>query len=164
MPGPHQLFAFLHGVRVGVFTQDPQLTFAYDPHYLADPDATPLSLTMPPAGGRYRQAVVFPWLDGLLPDDQAVRDRWATVFGVSSRNPFALLRHMGLDTPGAVQLSPQETLDERAGHLVPLDERALGHRLRVLRAEPAAWTVDGERWSPRRGPVEAGTALAARLA
>ncbi len=142
-----QLFAFIHGRRVGVFTQDPQLTFEYDSDYLADPAAVPLSSAMPLTDGRYRQRLVFPWLDGLLPDDQAVRDRWAAAFGVSSRNPFALLGQMGLDTPGAVQLSTRAALDERTGQLVPIDERALGDRLRELRAEPSAWTVPGERWS-----------------
>ncbi|MFT4294513.1 MAG: type II toxin-antitoxin system HipA family toxin [Micropruina sp.] len=144
---PHRLFAFLDGRRAGVFVQDPQLTFEYDADYLADPGATPLSSAMPLAAGRYRQRIVLPWLDGLLPDDQAVRDRWAAGFGVSARNPFALLTRMGLDTPGAVQLHLGETLDEPVGQLVPLDERALGDRLRALRTEPAAWTVEGERWS-----------------
>lgn len=146
-PRLRRLFAYLRGRQVGVFTQDPQLTFEYHADYVADGDATPLSLTMPVVPGRYRQAVVLPWLDGLLPDDQAVRDQWGAAFRVSPRNPFALLVHMGLDTPGAVQLSPEEDHVERGGQLVPLDERALGERLRRFRGDPAAWTVAGERWS-----------------
>ena len=141
------LFAYLYGRRAGMFVQSPQLTFEYDPAYLADPEAVPLSLAMPLSEGRFRQRVVFPWLDGLLPDAQAVRECWAREFGVSSRNPFALLSQMGLDTPGAVKLTTDETLDHGAGALIPLDEQALGDRLRALRAEPAAWTVQGERWS-----------------
>lgn len=146
-PRPKVLDAYLNGRLAGTFTQDPQVLFSYDPDYLADPLATPLSVSMPLTDATYRQSATLPWLDGLLPDSQDVRDRWAQQFDVSATNGFALLSHMGLDTPGAVQLVPSGTPLRQGGHLEPLDERALGVRLRALRSEPHGWTATGERWS-----------------
>lgn len=144
---PKALDAYLNGRKAGTFTQDPQVLFSYDPDYLADARATPLSLSMPLADATYRQSATLPWLDGLLPDSQDVRVRWAQQFGVSATNGFALLTHMGLDTPGAVQLVPAGTPLRRHGRLEPLDEKSLGSRLRALRSEPDGWTTAGERWS-----------------
>lgn len=146
-PRPKVLDAYLGGRKAGTFTQDPQVLFTYDPNYLADPRATPLSVSMPRAEAAYRQSATLPWLDGLLPESQDVRNRWAQQFGVSATNGFALLTHMGLDTPGAVQLVPAGTPLRQGGHLEPLDEKALGSRLRALRSEPDGWTTTGERWS-----------------
>lgn len=98
---PRALDAYLNGRKAGTFTQDPQVLFSYDPEYLADPRATPLSLSMPLADATYRQSATLPWLDGLLTDSQDVRVRWAQQFDVSATGSFALLTHMGLDTPGA---------------------------------------------------------------
>lgn len=47
-------------------------------------------------------------MDGLLPDNQAVRERWGATYGVSANNPFALLRQVGRDAAGAVQILPAE--------------------------------------------------------
>lgn len=146
-PPPRALDAYLNGRKAGTFTQDPQVLFTYDPEFLADPHATPLSLSMPLADATYRQSATLPWLDGLLPDSQDVRVRWAQRFGVSATNSFALLTHMGLDTPGAIQLVPSGTGLPRDGRLEPLDQKALGRRLRALRSEPDDWTTTGERWS-----------------
>lgn len=58
--------------------------------YRSDPGATPISLTMPLAGGPFAQRVVEPFLDGLLPERQAAREAMSREFDVSARNPFAL--------------------------------------------------------------------------
>lgn len=146
---PHRaraLDTYLHGRLIGTFTQDPQVQFTYHPDHLR-PDSTPLSLSMPLSNATYRQSVALPWLDGLLPDSQDVRDRWGASFGVPGKNQFALLTHMGLDAPGAVQLVPTGTPVAGEGHLQSLDDRQLGRRLRDLGAEPDNWTATGERWS-----------------
>ncbi len=143
---PRSLDAYLHGHPVGTFTLDPQLQFTYHPGHLTA-DATPLSLSMPLSDTVYRQSVTVPWLDGLLPDSQDVRNRWGTQFGVSGNSAFALLTHMGLDAPGAIQLVPAGTPLPRHGELEPMDEAAIGRRLHALRDEPDHWTFTGERWS-----------------
>ena len=113
-----QLLVYLDGVRIGTLSQSRQgsLGFTYDSDYLALPDPTPLSLSMPPHAGSHRNRVVRAFLEGLLPDNQAVRERWGATFGVSANNPFALLRHVGRDAAGAVQVLPPETPSTDAAH------------------------------------------------
>ncbi|PFG18522.1 HipA N-terminal domain-containing protein [Serinibacter salmoneus] len=65
---------------------------------------TPLSLSMPLGAGPFRHRVVDPYLEGLLPERESTREAMGRSFGVSPRNPFALLQRMGLDCAGAVQL------------------------------------------------------------
>ena len=113
-----QLLVYLDGVRIGTLSQSRQgsLGFTYDSDYLALPDPTPLSLSMPPHAGSHRNRVARAFLEGLLPDNQAVRERWGATFGVSANNPFALLRHVGRDAAGAVQVLPPETPSTDAAH------------------------------------------------
>ncbi|GIG40632.1 type II toxin-antitoxin system HipA family toxin [Cellulomonas phragmiteti] len=125
-------------------------TFTYDPQYVSDVNATALSLSMPVADATYPGRRIDPYLQGLLPDGDEVRERWAQRFGVSAQNPFALLEHMGLDCAGAVQLVPggapggPHALE---GSLERVTDADIGARLRALRADDTAWTVAGERWS-----------------
>ncbi|HMR49466.1 MAG TPA: type II toxin-antitoxin system HipA family toxin [Arachnia sp.] len=111
-----ELRVYLDGVPVGVLTQTRQgaLGFTYDDDYLARPQPTPLSLSMPPRPGVFSARVVRAFLDGLLPDNQAVRERWGVEFGVSANNPFALLRHVGRDAAGAVQILPADAASDDA--------------------------------------------------
>lgn len=113
-----QLLVYLDGVRIGTLSQSRQgsFGFTYDSDYLSLPDPTPLSLSMPPHAGSHRNRVVRAFLEGLLPDNQAVRERWGATFGVSANNPFALLRHVGRDAAGAVQVLPPETPSTDAAH------------------------------------------------
>jgi len=77
-------------------------TLSYDAQYVTDINSTPLSLSMPPAAASYPGRRIGPYLAGLLPDGDEVRERWAQMFDVSAVNSFALLEHMGLDCAGAV--------------------------------------------------------------
>lgn len=143
------LVVLLSGREIGTLSQDHRTRFQYDPAHLR-PAATPLSLSMPLRQEPWPQAQVLPWLNGLLPDRSAVRDRWATRFHVSAQNPFGLVAWMGRDLPGAVQIAQESEIDElRAGRgeLRPVTEPQIGERLARLRADTDAWTVDGERWS-----------------
>ena len=132
---------------IGTLTQGNggQHTFSY-----ADPNtATPLSLSMPPRTQPYPHAIVEPFLEGLLPESDDVRITLGEQFGVSSRNPFALLEHLGLDCAGAVQFCTDEQVDDVLvgnGSLEPV-EPSIGARLRTLRTNPASWVADREHWS-----------------
>jgi serine/threonine-protein kinase HipA len=83
---------------------------------------------------------------GLLPDNEAVLERWGRDFHVSAGNPFALLTHVGEDCAGAVQFVPEErvrALLARIGGVEPLNEGQIAGRLRTLRHDPAAWHLAG---------------------
>jgi serine/threonine-protein kinase HipA len=141
-----ELAVIIAGRPAGRVTQTDRTTFAYQPGYAG----TPLSLAMPQNRPRHGEKTTLAWLDGLLPDNDDVRRTWASAFGVSSRNPCALLSHMGKDCPGAVQFCRPDEVDATlsgAGRLIPLTSADLAARLAALRREPSQWSLRDERWS-----------------
>lgn len=119
------------------------LRLDYDEAYRAGPAATPLSLSMPTQVPSYPDHVVAPWLWGLLPDNQAVLDRWARQFHVSASSPFSILATpVGEDCAGAVRFVPPEEVARvlaRTGDVTWLDEEGVAERLRDLREDSTAW-------------------------
>lgn len=103
-----ELNAFLDGTFVGVFRQSASgsLMFRYDDEYRARADATPVSLSMPLVLRDHRNKPVRAFLSGLLPDSPGRLDELARTHRVSASNPFALLRFVGRDAAGAIQLLP----------------------------------------------------------
>ena len=117
------------------------LRFVYEDSWRTEDTATPLSLSMPLAGSEFPNRIIEPFLWNLLPDNEAVLTRWGRDYGVSPRNAFALLGHVGKDCAGAVQFVRPDRLVE-----VPteegvewFDEADVASRLRQLRADPTAW-------------------------
>jgi len=76
-------------------------SFAYDGSYRAGPDPTPLSLSMPLTVAHHRGSAVAAYFWGLLPDSDAVLQRWGRQFQVSLSNPMGLLANVGSDLPSA---------------------------------------------------------------
>ena len=144
-----KLTALIHGVPAGTLYQDSAgiIGFRYLPGY----DGAPLSLSLPVAAHEYGQADVRPYLLGLLPDNDAVRREAALEFGVSPNNPVAMLTHMGLDCPGAVQFcapGEEESVRARSGELRPLSDSQIASRLRALRTYASeSWLGESEHWS-----------------
>ena len=69
---------YVHGRFAGVIEErDDVFAFAYDPTYLEDPEAPPVSLTLPRRPEPYESKTFLPFFDGLLPEgwllDIAVR-------------------------------------------------------------------------------------------
>ncbi len=144
----YTLHVLIDGNAAGVLTQDGsgRLSFSYADGY----NGVPLSLSMPARNEAYGDKQTRPYLFGLLPDAADVRQNIAREFGVSPRNPFALLQHIGLDCPGAVQICDEAGLamvaDGEEG-LVEIDEHGIAARLRELSARNATWVADAEHWS-----------------
>lgn len=150
-----ELNVFLDGVLAGRLEQASggALSFTYDPDYTSRRSPTPLSLSMPLSAPRHANRAVSAWLDGLLPDNASVREEWGRRFQVSARNPFSLLRHVGRDAAGAVQVLPVDVdppdAAQRTGDVRRLSEDELCAMLRELTVRDAGWEV-GEvsgRWS-----------------
>ncbi|MBB2945166.1 serine/threonine-protein kinase HipA [Actinoplanes lutulentus] len=123
-----------------------RLRLRYDDDYQRSPGPLPISLSMPLAQAVHEGPVVRNFCQGLLPDNEAVLERWGREFGVSAGNPFALLRHVGEDCAGAVQFVPAErvgSLLRDEGSVTPLSEGDVADRLRILRRDPAAWHLAG---------------------
>lgn len=82
---------------------------------------------------------------GLLPDSEAVLERWGRKFHVSARNVFGLLAAVGEDCAGAVQfIDPERANAFNKGEEDKtewLDEAQVATRLRTLREDHAAWRL-----------------------
>ncbi|ACJ00475.1 HipA N-terminal domain-containing protein [Rhodospirillum centenum] len=100
-----------------------------------------LSLSLPRDREEHAGEAVANFLWGLLPDNEAVLQRWGQRFGVSPRNVLALLGHVGEDCAGAVQIVRPDRLaairEPRPLEVDWLDEADIAARLRALRADPA---------------------------
>lgn len=145
-----ELVALLDGRVVGTVQQSRQglLQFTYDDGWRESPGAYPLSLSMPLARRQHGDEALRPYLEGLLPDNDAVLARWSSQFHVSARNPFALLAHMGEDCAGAVQFAlPHRVAALQAGTPPPvrwLEERDVADMLRDLRTRGATGRREGD--------------------
>ena len=63
-----QAVVFLRGIKAGILTEDENgYTFEYDADYLTSADAEAVSLTFPLSDKPYRDKVLFPFFDGLIP-------------------------------------------------------------------------------------------------
>lgn len=134
------LATFIDGRRAGTLSQDRngRLRYVYDADY--PNGATPLSPRLTVAGGEYTHTDVAPFIAGLLPDNDQVLERWGRLFGVSPRNTFAILAHVGSDCAGAVQFVPTDAVDELDnGILEPLTTSDIAQMLRDLRTDPYTW-------------------------
>jgi serine/threonine-protein kinase HipA len=154
MAKSQRLRVYLDGDPIGYAEQSSgSLSFIYDEEYRSEPNATPLSLSMPLASPRHGNRPVRAFLDGLLPDSQPARERWATQYGVSANNPFGLLAHVGRDAAGAVQvLPPEEESDDavtRHGDIEWLGGDDFTTLARELAEHGAEWDPGryGGRWS-----------------
>lgn len=143
----------LYGQVAGVIERTSARTsLRYLPEYIARPDATPLSVSMPVADVTYASRQVEAYLKGLLPDDEEVRDRWARRAGVRPGDTLGLLASIGLDVSGGAMLAPEDQIQDaltRPGHVVPASEADIAGHLRRLRQDAAAWRDDeeDEHWS-----------------
>ena len=109
-PG-ERLMVHLHSRHVADLLRsgDGRVRLAYTDRYLDEGQRVPLSLSLPPSKPDDAQAAR--WIDGLLPSNPRVRDRWADLYGAARPTPFDLLStRLGHDCAGAVQFCrPGET-------------------------------------------------------
>ncbi|MFE6235983.1 type II toxin-antitoxin system HipA family toxin [Cellulosimicrobium sp. NPDC057862] len=143
----------LYGRVAGIIARDGgATTLRYTPEHIALREPTPLSLSMPVTSTTYRSRPVEAYLRGLLPDHEAVRERWARKAGVRPGNTLGLIAHVGMDVSGGAILAPEGEIGDamaRPGMLVPASEADIAERLRRVRQDEAAWQddEDDEHWS-----------------
>ena len=142
------LIAFIEGLLAGTVTATGPGTaeFRYADEYLRDPRSTPLSLSAPLGRRTYE---IERWLDGLLPDNIAVRRRWAAQNDAPSARPIDLLgTPLGLECAGAVQFcrpGREESLHARSSGLEPQSEGQIAAWVRRARQDWSAWEGLGAR-------------------
>ena len=104
------LAVWMNGEHVGEWQRlsGDRQEFVYAESWLASAAARPISLSLPlrPHARPYRKAVAE-FFDNLLPDSRAIRERIQRRFAASSTGAFDLLREIGRDCVGALQLLPE---------------------------------------------------------
>lgn len=99
---------YLHNRLVGRLTEDENgYTFEYDADYLASDGAEAVSLTLPVRQEAYRDTVLFPFFDGLIPEGWllGIAERsWK----IDQRDRMSLLLACCKDCIGAVSVIPEE--------------------------------------------------------
>jgi len=119
-----------------------RLRFDYEEEYRGAASAAPLSVSMPKSVRSHPDAAIGPWLWGLLPDNQAVLERWARDFHASP-SPFSLLSTaIGRDCAGAVRFALPDDIEEviaTPGVVRWLTDEDVARRLRELDEDTTAW-------------------------
>jgi len=139
MPRPAKRVAlelWMNGEHVGAWrvTAKGEHELHYDPGWVDSPRGRPVSLSMPlrPAEP-YRGERVRNFFENLLPDSASVRRRLARRFGTTA-DAMDLLREIGRDCAGAIQLLPEGAAPDgvRRVDATPLSEREIeAHLARV---------------------------------
>jgi len=92
----------------GILTEDDMgYEFSYDSEYLASDKAAPISLSMPLTDKPYRDNVLFPFFDGLIPEGWLL-DIAEQSWKISARDRFSLLLACCRDCIGNVSVIPFE--------------------------------------------------------
>ena len=88
----------------GTLTEDDMgYEFSYEPEYLKSEDALPVSLTLPLTEKPYRDKVLFPFFDGLIPEGwllDIAEQNWK----ISARDRFSLLLACCKDCIGNISI------------------------------------------------------------
>lgn len=103
---------YLHDRLAGRLVEDENgFTFAYDTDYLAFPDAAAVSLTLPLGEKPYRDTVLFPFFDGLIPEGWLL-DIAERSWKINQRDRMSLLLACCKDCIGAVSVIPDDETRE----------------------------------------------------
>jgi serine/threonine-protein kinase HipA len=135
------LDVWMNGERVGTWrvSAKGEHELRYDPAWIDSPKGRPLSLSMPlrPAEP-YRGERVRNFFENLLPDNAAIRRRLARRFGTTAE-AIDLLREIGRDCIGAIQLMPEGVPPEDARRIdaAPLSRKEIEAHLARVPAEEA---------------------------
>ena len=160
-----RLTVLLNGQEAGEIWQDPsgQLGFAYNESWQTAGGAYPLSFSLPLPKARHADGPIRAYLEGLLPDNSAILERWGRKFSVSPRNAFALLGYLGEDCPGAVQIVPLDRVAEIRSQSQPpvewLTISDVAERLRSLRLDQTTGRLDRDAGQFSLPGAQAKTAL-----
>ena len=103
-----QAKVFISNTLAGILTEDEAgYEFMYLPEYLASDSAIPVSLTLPLSDKPYRDKVLFPFFDGLIPEGWLL-DIAEQTWKISVRDRFSLLLACCKDCIGNVSVIPME--------------------------------------------------------
>ena len=103
-----QAKVFISNTLAGILTEDEAgYEFMYLPEYLASDSVIPVSLTLPLSDKPYRDKVLFPFFDGLIPEGWLL-DIAEQSWKISARDRFSLLLACCKDCIGNISVIPME--------------------------------------------------------
>jgi serine/threonine-protein kinase HipA len=106
------LHVLMNGYAVGYLSKSSNgaMSFWYDREWLLTAEARPVSLSLPLTSKKYEDERVYNFFDNLLPDNNSVRSKIQSRFKVTTNQPFDLLRAIGADCVGAIQLCENQLI------------------------------------------------------
>jgi len=103
---------FINSMLAGTLLEDDWgYEFRYDSDYLTSNNAKAVSLTLPLTEKPYRDKVLFPFFDGLIPEGWLL-DIAEQSWKISARDRFSLLLACCKDCIGNVSIVPYEEREE----------------------------------------------------
>lgn len=126
MKESQKLGVYLHNEFTGYLWLDEsrRFSFQYDPGYLKNSDAIPLSLSLPLREGPYLADKARPFFSNLLPEGE-VRSLIAKIKQISENNDFKLLEAIGGECAGAVSIVPEHMPLSTKSDYIALSEQEL---------------------------------------
>lgn len=105
---------FINSTLAGILTEDDMgYEFRYDSDYLDSDKAEAISLTLPLTKESYRDKVLFPFFDGLIPEGWLL-DIAEQSWKISARDRFSLLLACCKDCIGNISIIPE--IEMEVGH------------------------------------------------
>ena len=159
------LTVLLNGVVAGKLhvTGTGRAEFCYDHDYLINRASVPLSMSLPLRDQPFSSEATMRWIDGLLPDNQRVLERWYQNEGVSPPTTLGLIAtRVGHDCAGAVQFCPagdEQALSDRESGLRSLTQAEVEDEIALMASDTARWLPDDESAYFSLGGFQAKTAL-----
>ncbi|NSY41187.1 type II toxin-antitoxin system HipA family toxin [Leisingera sp. ANG59] len=128
----------LNGRKVGALrlAGSGAISFAYDPEWLAWEHAMPISLSLPLREEAHQGGPVIAYLENLLPDNQAIRERVAVRVRAGGTDAWHMLEKIGRDCVGALQFAAGEVSGTGALEGEPVTEAQIAGMLRNLASAP----------------------------
>ncbi|MCE8005406.1 type II toxin-antitoxin system HipA family toxin [Aestuariivita sp.] len=134
-----RLTVLLNGRLVGEIdmARSGAISFCYAPDWLAWEHTLPVSLSLPLQEQAHQGAPVIAYLENLLPDNPAIRERVAAKTGAGGTDAYNLLEKIGRDCVGALQFVVGDDLPEPKGlEGEPVSDAEVADVLRNLATAP----------------------------
>ncbi|KIC08758.1 toxin HipA [Leisingera sp. ANG-M1] len=133
-----QMQVLLNGRLVGMLrlAGSGAISFVYDPDWLAWEHAMPVSLSLPLREDAHQGGPVIAYLENLLPDNQAIRERAAARVRAGGTDAWHMLEKIGRDCVGALQFVPGEVPGTGALEGEPVTSAEIARMLRNLASAP----------------------------
>jgi serine/threonine-protein kinase HipA len=142
------LDVYVGSSKVGTYSRAASgaTSFRYDPVWLSSERAFPISMSIPLSDRLWSGESVASFFDGLLPDDQTVRETIAARAHAESAGIFDLLAVLGRDCVGALRLIPEgeEPGDPSRMSYRPVSDEEITARIAGLGTAPLGVHTDDD--------------------